>query len=171
MLEDVPPQSKRPELTTEFAKWFNEVDPKTILPPASHRRTVLDLMRYQVTRAISTRGLQIAGGEVEARVVIDSVTGDMIAELNTVLVAGRRRQLAGEERVRYPDGPWQWFKLRYFDNRLLRWFLRRRPVKMFEIRVPTRIELIRVCPHLPIGKAAEKGNHIEFVTEADPYRL
>ncbi len=117
----------------------------------NYETIVLQVANVAVSEAIDRRKLLIARNQVEILAAMEMMSGNLVVYLQAYLAAGDRQQV-GEDTVTYLADWRQWFKARWFNNRMLRWLLRKYPLRHKTIKVPT-VWITRVCPHLaiPIG--------------------
>lgn len=136
-------------------------------PMVDYQRVSLRVLKTAITQSISAGQLRTCPGAVEVDVVMDHAANALVQRLVLFLAEGQRTESTAEVVVEWPADWWQAFKARWFDCRLLRWVLRRYPVRKAVRRVPQRVELIRVCPHLPIvGDVTRQGHyHVEFLMQ------
>lgn len=135
------------------------------------QRATLEVIRYHLTKRLSERELYFASGNVEAAAWVDLAARDLVAQLEVFLVKGKTTSGGASETVSYPADWWQAFKARWFDYRTLRWLLRKYPVRMTEVKVQTRYEVTRVCPHIPIPQDAARNRRyrVEFLTDGNRF--
>jgi hypothetical protein len=130
------------------------------------RDAAFKILKFQLAQALDTRAMRVLHG-VEPQVMIDATAQQLVMRLKVFLVQGHTEQAGGEKVVEYPADWWQAFRARWFDNRLLRWHLRRHPVRMAAVRVPQLINVTRVCPHLPVTEEAARHGytHIAYLVD------
>jgi hypothetical protein len=108
---------------------------------------------------------------ISSDVLIDEISQRIVMQLKMFIAKGSTEVSSGVERVKYPETWWQAFKLANFNNKMMRWFLRWRPVKYTTVSIPQSITVTKVCPHLPVtDEAARNGRmHFEFLDPQSSY--
>lgn len=130
-----------------------------------YKRVAVETMVFSVQSHMSKLDMALARDQIELACRIDEVSQALVAEIRWWM-AGKRETDATETTIEHPADWWQAFKARWFDNRLLRWLLRRYPVRMAQHKVATQIvHETRVCPHLPLVRNSKGGfaSHTTFL--------
>lgn len=135
--------------------------------PGRLRTVALETLVFTVANNINLGAFEFSPGNLELSTYMNEATRQLVVRLDAFMARGRHESLGGSQVVTYPAGWWEAVKERFGDYRLTRWYTRRYPVKYTRVEVPQRVEIVRVCPHLPLGGGPGRYQHVEFLVEPE----
>lgn len=132
------------------------------------KTATLRVVKFHLHSMLSLREMTAIHG-ISPEVLIDNAARCLVMNLKMFLVEGQKESYGAVKRVEFHADWRQAFKARWFNNRLLRWLIRRYPIRMTVVEVQQTVNVTRVCPHLPItDEAARDGRtHFHFLMPQD----
>lgn len=132
------------------------------------KTATLRVVKFHLHNMLSLRELTAIHG-MSPEVLVDEQARRLVINLKMFLVEGLKESYGATKRIEYHADWRQAFKARWFNNRLLRWLIRRYPIKMTVVDVPQTMNVTRVCPHLPITEEAARDGraHLQFLMPQD----
>jgi len=130
------------------------------------KQITLQVVKFNLNTALSLREMTSIHA-ISPEILIDEMVQRLVVNLKIFLVQGHREEYGSVKRIEYHADWRQSFKARWFNNRLLRWLIRRYPIRMTTVEVQQHVTVTRVCPHLPVTQEAVRDGrtHISFLTD------